>query len=116
ALHADLEFLAAARALDGGDGAGALRHMRAARRHALDGTAPLAYVAASVAESALAEVLGDDRAAYGSLATAYATLGDLVGRPLSAATFEGPLRELRDRWGADRFAAAKAAYEATRRR
>ena len=116
ALRADLSFLAAVRALDAGDGGTALKHVRAARRHALDGVAPLAYLAACVAESALSEALGDDEVAYGSLATGYATLGDLVGRELSADTFGGLLSDLRARWGAERFAAAKAAYEGARRR
>jgi hypothetical protein len=116
ALRADLEFVAAAEALHASDLDGALVHVRAARQHALSGVAPLSYVAAAVAESSLAEYAGDDETAYGSLATGYATLGDLVGKQLSASTFEGPLLELRRRWGPARFAAAKAAYEATRRR
>jgi hypothetical protein len=90
--------------------------VREARQHALDGVAPLAYVAAAIAESSLAEHAGDDESAYGSLATGYATLGDLVGKQVSASTVEGPLLELRRRWGPDRGAAAKAASEATRRR
>jgi hypothetical protein len=116
ALRADLAFVAAAEALKAGDLSGARVHVRAARQHALDGVVPLAYTAAAIAESSLAEHAGDDEAAYGSLATGYATLGDLVGKPLSTSTFEGPLLELRRRWGPARFAAAKAAYEATRRR
>jgi hypothetical protein len=115
ALRADLAFVAAARALDAGDLAGALVRVREARRHALDAVAPLAYIAAAIAESALAELAGDDVAAYGSLATGYATLGDLVGKPLSASTFESPLLALRQHWGPERFTAAKAAYEARRR-
>ncbi|HLL67366.1 MAG TPA: hypothetical protein VK453_16910 [Micromonosporaceae bacterium] len=114
ALHADLAFLAAARALDVGDAGLALRQVRLARRYALEAVAPLAYVTASIAESTLSDAVNDDVAAYGSLATGYATLGDLVGRSLSALTFDGPLRELRGRWGSARFAAAKAAYEAAR--
>jgi hypothetical protein len=116
ALRADLAFVAAAEALQRRDLTGARAHVRAARQHALDGVAPLAYVAAAVAESSLAEHAGDDEAAYGSLATGYATLGDLVGKQLSASTFEGPLLELRKRWGPARFTAAKTAYETTRRR
>lgn len=116
AVKADLAFVAAAAALQAGDLAVARGHVRAARQHALDGVAPLAYVAAAVAESSLAEHAGEDEAAYGSLATGYATLGDLVGTQLSASTFEGPLLDLRRRWGAERFAHAKAAYEASRRR
>jgi len=115
-LRADLAFVAAAEALKAGDLAEARAQVRAARQYARDGVAPLAYVAAAVAESSLAEHAGDDETAYGSLATGYATLGDLVGKPLSASTFEGPLLDLRRRWGPERFAAAKAAYEATRRR
>jgi hypothetical protein len=115
ALRADLAFVAAARALDAGDLSTALAEIRAARRHALAGVAVIQYLAAAIAESAVAELLGDDHAAYGSLATGYATLGDVVGRALSASTFDSPLRTLRDRWGADRFARAKRAYDRSRR-
>jgi hypothetical protein len=115
-LRTDLAFVAASAALDDRDLPRALAEIRAARRHALDGVAVLQYIAAAVAESAVAELVGDDRAAYGSLATGYATLGDVVGKPLSAATFEGPLVRLRERWGPARFARAKRAYEDERRR
>jgi hypothetical protein len=116
AMHADLAFLAATRALDERDLPRALAEIRSARRHALDGRAVLPYIAAAVAESAVAELIGDDVAAYGSLATGYATVGDVVGKELSASTFEGPLVRLRERWGHDRFARAKRAYEDGRRR
>ncbi|GAA0918503.1 hypothetical protein GCM10009557_89910 [Virgisporangium ochraceum] len=115
-MHADLAFLAATRALDERDLPRALAEIRSARRHALDGRAVLPYIAAAVAESAVAELIGDDVAAYGSLATGYATVGDVVGKELSASTFEGPLVRLRERWGHDRFARAKRAYEDRRRR
>jgi hypothetical protein len=115
-LRTDLAFVAATAALDDRDLPRALAEIRTARRHALDGVAVLQYIAAAVAESAVAELIGDDQSAYGSLATGYATLGDVVGKPLSAATFEGPLVRLRERWGAPRFARAKRAYEDGRRR
>ncbi|GIJ55330.1 hypothetical protein Vau01_028460 [Virgisporangium aurantiacum] len=115
-LRTDLAFVAASAALDDRDLPRALAEIRAARRHALDGVAVLQYIAAAVAESAVAELVGDDQSAYGSLATGYATLGDVVGKSLSAATFEGPLVRLRERWGAPRFARAKRAYEEKRRR
>ncbi|MBN1171756.1 MAG: AAA family ATPase [Micromonosporaceae bacterium] len=44
------------------------------------------YVAASMVESVLAEMTGDDVAAYASLATGYVTLCDLVGRWLAGET------------------------------
>lgn len=116
AVHTDLAFLAATRALDERDLLRALAEIRSARRHALGGRAVLPYIAAAVAESAVAELVGDDVAAYGSLATGYATVGDVVGKRLSASTFEGPLVRLRERWGRDRFARAKRAYEDGRRR
>jgi hypothetical protein len=114
-LLAGLELAAASRAIDAGDLTTALSRLRAARVQAREAVAPLAYVAAAVAESAVAERLGDDEAAYAPLATGYATLGDLLGRQVSAATFTPHLVGLRDRLGADRFAAAKSAYEARRR-
>jgi hypothetical protein len=106
----------AARALHTRDLPAALAAVRRGRQYALDTVAPVRYVAAAVAESALAALAGDDAAAYGSLATGYATLADLVGKPLGAQTFEPALRDLRTRWGAERFAAAKATYEQRRRR
>lgn len=114
-LRADLAFVAAATALDAGDLHAALAGIRAARRHALAEVAVLQYLAAAIAESAVAELLGDDKAAYASLATGYATLGDVVGKALSGSTFDGPLRALRGRWGAGRFARAKRAYDDERR-
>jgi len=115
ALLAGLGLAAAARAIDAGDLPTALQRLRAARHHALEAVAPLSYVAAAVAESAVAERLGYDEAAYAPLATGYATLGDLLGREVSAATFTPHLSALRQRLGPDRFAAAKSAYESRRR-
>ena len=110
-----LELLAATTALDRRDGAAARTHARAARTHALAARAPDTYIGATVALARLAEHAGDDGDAYGTLAAGWATVGDLLGAELARAAFEPLLREQRLRWGAGRFDAARAAYEATRR-
>jgi tetratricopeptide (TPR) repeat protein len=63
----------------------------------------------------LAEHAGDDLGAYGTLATGWATVSDLLGPELARAAFEPVLREMRLRWGGERFDAARGAHEAARR-
>lgn len=110
-----LELLEATAALQRKDADAARAHAQAARTHALASRAPDTYIGAAVTLAKLAEHAGDDTRAYGELATGWATIGDLLGAELARATFEPLLRELRLRWGAERFDAARAAYEAARR-
>jgi tetratricopeptide (TPR) repeat protein len=110
-----LELLDATAALERRDADAARGHAQAARAHALASRAPDTYIGASIALATLAEHGADDPAAYGALATGWATLSDLLGPELARATFEPPLRALRLRWGAQRFDAARAAHEASRR-
>jgi tetratricopeptide (TPR) repeat protein len=110
-----LELLEATAALQRKDADTARAHAQAARTHALASRAPDTYIGAAVTLAKLAEHAGDDTRAYGELATGWATIGDLLGAELARATFEPLLRELRLRWGAERFDAARAAYEAARR-
>ena len=115
-VRAALALLAAGRAADRGDLAGALAGARRARAEALAGRTAPGYVAAAVALAALADAAGDRTAAYGSLAVGWVTLGDLLGAEAARAAFTPPLQALRQRWGADGFAQVKAAYEASVRR
>ena len=113
--RAELDVLAAARALDGGDSARALDFAASARTGALAAVQPLTYAGAVLTESGIRDRLGDRVGAYRDLARGWATVGDLLGAEVAKATFEPPLRELRRRWGAEAFDAAKDAYEAARR-
>lgn len=92
----------------------ALRRFDAARRGALDAADPIAYLrAVSDAVGAL-ETLGDHAAAYGRLATAWTTIGDLLGAEPGRQLVRPLLEEMRERIGADRFAEARATYERRR--
>lgn len=112
---AQLNLLEAAQALRAGDPDGALDHLRDARRHSLAGTDPIDYLAAAVAIAELEDQQGDRVSAYRSLATAWATIGDLLGRDAAASAIEPRLLELRERWGTDEFAAVKQAHDDARR-
>lgn len=110
-----LELLNATAALQRKDADAARGHALAARTHALASRAPDTYIGAAVTLARLAEHAGDDTNAYGELAAGWATIGDLLGAELARTTFEPLLRELRLRWGAERFDAARGAYESARR-
>ena len=110
-----LELLDATAALERRDAAAARTHAHAARQHALAARAPETYIGATIALSRLAEHANDDATAYGTLASGWATVSDLLGSDLARAAFEPMLREQRLRWGSERFDAARAAYEAARR-
>lgn len=112
---AGLALLSATHALEQGQPQAARAHADAARTHALASRAPTAYIGAAVALSRIDERMGDRPAAYGALATGWATLGDLLGPELARATFEPLLRRLRTQWGAQAFDAARQSYEAARR-
>ncbi|MGW5366318.1 hypothetical protein [Actinopolymorpha pittospori] len=113
---AELDLLTAARSLARGDLAAARTAARSARGRALEAVQPLAYLAAVLAGSRIADRLGDRVEAYRLLATGYATLADLLGAELSRRTFEPELLALREKWGAEAFASVKAAHDAARRR
>ena len=89
----------------------ALERFDAARQGALDVRDPIAYLTAAVEGSRAAERLGDDATAYARLATAWATLGDLLGADAARQLARPLLLDLRDRFGVPRVDAARAAYE-----
>jgi tetratricopeptide (TPR) repeat protein len=112
---ADLDLLASAAAVSGGNYVAALACARGARQEALQAVAPQQYVSASLAIAQLSETSGDRPGAYDALASGWASVRDLLGPTLAQATFEPKLRELQTRWGAQTFATIKADYEARRR-
>lgn len=115
AMLAEIALFSCARSMDGGDPQTAIEHATTARRHALEGIAPLAYVSAALAEARLAEHLQDRGRAYRSLATGWVTLADLLGAEAAEASFAPELERLRDVWGPDAFDEVKRAYEHERR-
>ena len=97
-----------------GDFECALSRFDAARQGALDATDPIAYLTAVKEAVDAAKNLNDDRGAYGRLATAWVTVGDLLGDQAGRELVRPLLAELREDLGVDRFTAARAAYEAVR--
>jgi tetratricopeptide (TPR) repeat protein len=116
AALADLCLLRATLAIESRDTQAAMDNMLAARTHALAGNAPAPYIGASIGIADLADAAGNRAQAYESLAVGWATLADLVGADLARAAFAPKLREKRETWGHDEFAAIKASYEAERSR
>lgn len=115
ATMAELDILMATRALNQKDAQAALAFVKSARKEALDGRAPLPYISAISIIAQLEESLGNQVNAYGTLATGWATLGDLLGTQVARATFEPLLNQMRERWGNAHFWEVKAAYEDLRR-
>ena len=98
-----------------GKGRLALQRFDEARQGALDVGDPISYFAAAVAAAHAAEALGEGKTAYARLATAWASLSDALGRAQAAQMVQPELAALRDRLGAEHFAAAKLAYEMERK-
>jgi hypothetical protein len=86
-----------------------------ARQGALDARDPVSYLAAAIEAADSAEASGDRARAYATLATGWATLGDLLGRDATRAAFEPRLRACLERWGPDEFKRVKGEYEETQR-
>jgi len=112
---ADLDILVATQALQKRDSDTALIAAKSARQEALAGRAPLAYISSIAVIAQLEENAGNRVAAYGALATGWATLGDLLGPQVARATFEPLLQQMRDRWGNTHFWEVKESYENMRR-
>ncbi|KVD68441.1 hypothetical protein [Burkholderia ubonensis] len=87
----------------------------AARARALEAVAPVPYFAASVELAEIHDALGERTDAYGSLATAWATLSDLLGADVARSWVEPCLLALRMRWGEAGFDQAKRAHDDRRR-
>jgi hypothetical protein len=96
------------------DPAAALEQFDRARALCLALGDPVAYVAAARGAATALLALGAEQDAYGRLATAWATVNDLIGPDLGRSIAEPALRWLRDDLGPQRFDAARARYERSR--
>jgi hypothetical protein len=114
ALAPRLALLRARLALQQGDVAAALGAAQETRELALDAVEPVAYFAAAALLAQVHVIAGDRMAAYRALATAWVTLGDLLGRDIAASWVRPLLLALAVQWGEAGFAQVKAAYDAER--
>lgn len=96
-------------------GQAAVEYARRARSAALEAVAPLSYFAASVELAEALEARGELTEAYGTLATAWATLSDVLGQDAAQSWVEPCLMAYRLKWGEERFGKSRKEYEATRR-
>jgi len=97
-----------------GDDILALKRFDEARQGALDVVDAVSYFAAAISASRAAEHLGDFETAYARLATAWASLSDLLDNDTAAKMIKPELEGLRERLGIDDFTAAKNQYEKRR--
>jgi hypothetical protein len=103
-------------AVQGQQPALALARYGAARQGALDARDAASYLAASVQSASLLEQQGQAGDAYARLASAWVTLGDLLGREPAAALLRPAMRGLRERMGIEAFQLVREGYAARRRR
>lgn len=99
-----------------GDLSAAVLQAQAARAAARRAVAPVPYFAASVELAETLDQVGDRPRSYGTLASTWATLGDVLGSDVARNWVEPCLVAMRLRWGDGGFATAKGAYEAERRK
>ena len=114
-LASERLLLIARLALDNGRFAEAAECARLARARALEAVAPLSYYAAAVALAEAFEGMGRHTNAYAALATAWATLGDVLGRDVAESWVAPILEAYRMKWGGEGFATAKAQHDARRK-
>ncbi len=76
---------------------------------------PSTYFSAAVAISRAANALGDQLEAYRALATAWATLADVIGDEAAQSWVSPVLSALQTEWGEQGFAAVRAEHDAQRR-
>ncbi len=114
-LLAELLVARARMARAGGRAEEALTAAGDARTAALAAVAPMVYFAASVELAEAQDALDRRTEAYGTLATALVTLGDVLDLDVARSWVEPVLHALRVRWGVDAFAQARAQYERRRR-
>lgn len=99
-----------------GDLPAAVQRFDAARQGALDARDALSYLAAAQHAADVLVELDLAQQAYARLATAWATLGDLLGREAGADLARPALLRLRERLGEQAFVRVREGYEAARRR
>lgn len=88
---------------------------RRARKKALEALAPLSYYGAAVVLAEALEARARRSEAYATLATAWVTLGDLLGNEVAESWVAPIIEAYRMKWGAAGFAAAKSAHDSRRR-
>jgi tetratricopeptide (TPR) repeat protein len=93
----------------------ALEFARRSCEAAREAVAPLSYFGASAALAETLQAKGDFAGAYGALATAWATLSDLLGKETASTWIEPCLMAFQVQWGNEVFAKAKLDYETKRR-
>lgn len=93
----------------------AIEHAGRARERALEAVAPLSYYGAAALLSQGFEAIGQRTDAYATLATAWATLGDLLGREVAESWVAPLLEACRLKWGVADFVAAKHEHDDRRR-
>jgi tetratricopeptide (TPR) repeat protein len=93
----------------------AAEYARRAREAALQAVAPLSYFAAGVELAEALQAQGDYTGAYGTLATTWATLSDVLGREVARSWVEPCLAAYNVVWGDLAFQQARSEYEAQRR-
>lgn len=99
-----------------GDLPAAVQRFDAARQGALDARDALSYLAASTHAADVLVELDLAQQAYARLATAWVTLGDLLGREAGADLVRPPMLRLRERLGEPVFGRVREGYEVARRR
>lgn len=123
AADAEAARLAAASCLSAVDPAGAETLWRDIDKQpprdgagALDARDAASYLAASVQSASLLEQQGQAGDAYARLASAWVTLGDLLGCDPAAALVRPAMQGLRERMGTEAFQRVREGYAARRRR
>jgi tetratricopeptide (TPR) repeat protein len=114
-LLAELLVARARIARAAGDMSDALTAARGARDAALAAVAPVPYFAGSVEMAEVQAATVGPTEAYSTLATALATLSDVLGADAARSWVEPVLIAFRARWGVEAFEQAKADYERRRR-
>lgn len=89
----------------------ALKRFDEAMQGALDVMDAISYLTAAILASDVAEHLGDFQTAYARLATAWASLSDLLGADAAAQMIRPEMEGLRKRLGSCSFSMAKDQYE-----
>jgi tetratricopeptide (TPR) repeat protein len=114
-LRGELQVLLARLAKDTGDLKAMETHAAKARALGREAVAPLTYFSASVQLADAFQLHGERTQAYRTLATTWATLGDLLGPDVAASWVQPCLQAFQLSWGDDAFQEAKSQYEASRR-
>jgi len=110
-LRAETLVLRAKLAREAGRFEESIGYATAARDAALQAVAPVSYFAAAGELAQNFDALGDFTNSYGALATAWATLGDLLGEGVAKSWVEPLLLAFKFKWGDEQFARSKKAYE-----